>query len=54
MDNNFECAFIELTQKTKKSTIIGSIYHPPNTKPRDFINQYQHMLTRFKSEKKKK
>ena len=50
--DNFECVFIELTQKAKKSIIIGSIYRPPNTKPRDFTTQYQHMLNRLKLEKK--
>ena len=50
--DNFECVFIELNQKAKKSIIIGSIYRPPNTKPREFISQYQHMLTRLKLEKK--
>ena len=51
--DNFECVFIELNQKAKKLIIIGSIYCPPNTKPREFINQYQHMLTRLKLEKKR-
>ena len=50
--DNFECVFIELTQKAKKPIIIGSIYRPPNTKPREFIIQYQHMLNRLKLEKK--
>ena len=39
--DHFECTFIELTTKNKKTIIIGSLYHPPNTKPHDFINQYK-------------
>ena len=44
--------FYRIKPESKKSIIIGSIYHPPNTKPREFINQYQHILTRLKLEKK--
>ena len=50
--DNFECTFIELNRKSKKSIIVGSIYCPPNTKPKDFNNQYQNMLSRLKLEKK--
>ena len=39
--NTFECVFIELTIKQKKSIVIGSLYHPPNTQPKQFISQYK-------------
>ena len=50
--DNFERVFIELTSNTKQLIIIGSIYRPPNTKPKEFITQYQNMLNRLKIEKK--
>ena len=35
------------------STIIGSIYRPPNTKPKEFNNQYKELMKRLAREKKK-
>ena len=32
--------------------IIGSIYQPPNTKPKEFNIQYKSMLAKFTQEKK--
>ena len=49
---NFECKFIELKSKKHKTIIVGSIYQPPNTKPKDFNTQYNQMLARLKCEKK--
>ena len=39
-NENFECIFIELKQKSQSSIIIGSLYRPPNTKAKEFIEQY--------------
>ena len=50
---NFECIFIELINWNKKATIIGSIYHPPNTCPKDFCTSYQNLLNIIKKEQNK-
>ena len=50
--DSFECIFIELRQKALKSIILGSLYRPPNLKPKEFIEQYKIMLHKAQLEKK--
>ena len=37
-NENFESTFLELRQKSFKPILIGSIYRPPNTNSKDFLN----------------
>ena len=47
-----ECVFLEMNRKGKKPIIIGSIYRPPNTKPKQFNHLYNQIVTKLKNEKK--
>ena len=47
-----ECVFLEMKRRGEKPIITGSIYHPPNSKPKKFNYQYQSLLTKLKTEKK--
>ena len=40
-----ECVFLEMKRRGQKPIIIGSIYRPPNSKPKKFNYQYQSLLT---------
>ena len=40
MDSHVEASFIELLFKGK-NLLIGSLYHPPNTNPKDFLDTYK-------------
>ena len=51
--DTFECIFIELTTKQKKTIVIGSLYRPPNTKPNKFISQYKKMIHNIQRDKHK-
>ena len=51
--DSFECTFLEIKRKMKSSLIIGSIYRPPNTKPKEFNDQYQLMMNALKMETSK-
>ena len=42
--DSFQCIFLEVKRKMKSSLIIGSIYQPPDTKPKEFNDQYQLMM----------
>lgn len=53
-NENFECIFMELKQKSQPPIIIGSIYRPPNTRAKEFIEQYRDLLTELNKEIKKK
>ena len=48
--DSFECTFCEIKRKMKSYLIIGSIYQPPNTKPKEFNDQYQLMMNTLKKE----
>ena len=41
-----------MKRKGQKPIIIGSIYHPPNNKPKKFNPQYLSLLTKLKTQKK--
>ena len=48
----FECIFVELRQKGIKSIVVGSLYRPPNSNTKKFIDQYKNMLHKVDLEKK--
>ena len=48
---DFECIFIELYQKSNTPILIGLLYQPPNTRLKDFKDQYQKMINKLVSEK---
>ena len=50
---NFECIFLKLKYKSNKPVIIGLIYQPPNTRPKDFCKQYQIMIDKLRTERGK-
>lgn len=50
---NFECIFLELKQKSNPPIIVGSIYQTPNTRGKDFNEQYQYMIKQLNKENKK-
>ena len=49
-NENFEGVFIELRQKSFKPIMIGSIYRPPNTNNRNFLNHYKQMIDLIKKD----
>ena len=50
-EGTFESLFIEVTLN-KKQVLIGEIYRPPNTDITEFINKYNWIIEKIKSEKK--
>ena len=42
-----------MKQKSNPQKIIGSIYHPPNTRGKDFNEHYQHVIRQLNKENKK-
>ena len=48
-----ECVFLEMNRKGKQPIIIGSIYHPPNTKPKKFNHLYNQLVNKLKTKKKR-
>ena len=46
-----ECILIEL-ENNKQSTIVGSLYRPPNLPPIEFITKYEKLLKMVEQEKK--
>ena len=50
---NFECIILELKQKSNPPIIVGSIYRPPNTRGKDFNEQYQDIIRQLNEENKK-
>ena len=52
-NDTFECIFTEIQGPHNNSTIIGSIYRPPNTKPKEFNNQYKELMKTLAKEKNK-
>ena len=44
--------FFRNEEKGQKPIIIGSIYRPPNNKPKKFNQQYKQLVTKLKTEKK--
>ena len=51
--DTFECTFTEIQGFNNKSIIIESIYRPPNTKPKEFNNQYKTLMKLLNKEKNK-
>ena len=41
---SFECIFVEIRPKGIKPIILGSLYRSPNSKSKEFIEQYKSML----------
>ena len=52
-NDTFECIFAEIQGFHNKSIIIGSIYRPPITNPKEFNNQYKELMETLAKEKNK-
>ena len=46
---NIESCFVEITNMPKK-TIVGSIYRPPNTNKKEFINEIKSAMSKLNNE----
>ena len=45
ISNSIESIFVEIEFAEKKNVIIGEVYKPPNSNPKDFIDTFQMMLS---------
>ena len=49
-DNRLETCFVEL-KGTKCNLLLGSLYRPPNTPPKEFLKDYTELLNKLNKEK---
>lgn len=52
-EGKFESIFIEVRQKGKNSIVVGEVYRVPGTSEIDFIEAYDTIVTKIRSENKK-
>ena len=52
-EGKFESIFIELIRKGKCNVIVGEIYRVPGTSENEFIETYERLITKIRSERKK-
>ena len=51
-EGKFESIFIEIAQKNRKNIVVGEIYRVPGTNEREFLEKYDSIITKIKSEHK--
>ena len=51
-EGRFESVFIEITQKGRKNLVVGEIYRVPGTNEKEFIEKYNSIVDKIRSEHK--
>jgi exonuclease III len=52
-EGKFESIFVEIPRKNSQNVIIGEIYRVPGTSEKEFLDKYEELLSKIRSENKK-